>query len=118
MRLSRRQTFRVLVTAASLECAPEQASGAVTPVRLIVLDVGGTIIQDRGDVPDAVQNAFSRRGMRVTPEEIASWRGASKKELVKHFVAERSEATGADRDTLADAVYADFNKRVIEVYKD
>ncbi|MDQ1470616.1 MAG: hypothetical protein QOJ99_2096 [Bryobacterales bacterium] len=118
MRLSRRQSIKAMATAAALEVPPRKAFAAATPVRLIVLDIGGTIIQDRGDVPQALQGAFAKRGMKVTAEEIALWRGASKREVVRHFLGERSTATGADRDKLVDAIYADFNAHVIQVYKD
>jgi phosphonatase-like hydrolase len=118
MELSRRQSLKALATVAASQSAPKAAFAAAPPLRLIVLDVGGTIIQDRGDVPDVLQGAFAKRGITVTPDEIARWRGASKREVVQHFVGERSTAEGAGRETLVAAIYADFNTRAIEVYKD
>jgi phosphonatase-like hydrolase len=118
MKLSRRQSLKALATAAASQSVPQAAFGAAPAIRLIVLDVGGTIIQDRGDVPDALQGAFAKRGMTVTADEIARWRGASKREVVRHFVGERSTAEGAGKDTLVEAIYADFNTRAIEVYGD
>src|SRR5258708_5195561 len=109
MKLSRRQSLKALATAAAGQSVSRSAFGAAPAIRLVVLDVGGTIIQDRGDVPEALQGAFAKRGMKVTPEEIAQWRGASKREVVRHFVWERSTAAGAARDTLVAAIYADFN---------
>lgn len=87
-------------------------------IRLIVFDVGGTIIQDKGDVPEALQGAFSARGMKVSAEEIAGWRGAAKRDVVRHFVDLRSAATGADKEALVAAIYADFNARAISAYAD
>jgi phosphonatase-like hydrolase len=118
MNLSRRQSLKALAAAAAVQSGQRAVCAAARPIRLIVLDVGGTIIQDRGDVPDALQGAFAKRGMKVTAEEIAQWRGASKREVVRHFVEERSTAKGADNDPLVAAIYADFNARAIEVYKD
>lgn len=69
-------------------------------------------------MPEALQSAFAKRGMTVTPDEIAKWRGASKREVVRHFVGERSAADSAGREALVTAIYADFNARAIEVYKD
>jgi phosphonatase-like hydrolase len=108
VKLSRRQSFRTLASTALVQLTQPALSAAASAIRLIVLDVGGTIIQDRGDVPDALQSAFAKHGITVTPAEIAQWRGASKREVVRHFAG----------DNLADAIYADFNARVIEVYKD
>src|SRR4051812_2686712 len=110
MRLSRRQSLKTLAAAAAAgHTVPRVAFAAATPVRLIVLDVGGTIIQDRGDVPDALQAAFAKHGLTVTPDEIAQWRGASKREVVRHFAA--------GNDALTAAIYADFNARAIAAYR-
>ncbi|HVY93641.1 MAG TPA: HAD hydrolase-like protein [Bryobacteraceae bacterium] len=111
--MTRRQSMGLLAWAGAL--AP--ALRAAGKIRLIVFDVGGTIIQDRGDVPEAFIGAFAKRGMTVTPEEIAKWRGAAKREVVRRFAAERSKAKGAELDKLVAAIYADFNARTIEAYR-
>jgi len=59
----------------------------------------------------------SKNGITLTPDEIALWRGASKREVVRHFVAERSTAKAADREEQVAAIYGDFNVRVIEAYR-
>jgi phosphonatase-like hydrolase len=118
MKISRRQYLQSLTAAAAGQSAGKVARAATPPVRLIVLDVGGTIIEDRGDVPEALQGAFAKHGITVTAEEIAQWRGASKREVVRRFTAERSAAKGAASDSLAAAIYADFNARAIAKYKD
>ncbi len=117
MQLSRRQSLKALATGAVSQSIPQAGLAAATAIRLIVLDVGGTIIQDAGDVPDALQSAFAKYGMTVSLDEIARWRGASKREVVRHFVDERSTAEGSGKETLAGAIYADFNARAIEKYK-
>jgi phosphonatase-like hydrolase len=111
--MTRRQSVRLVVWAGAL--APRLR--AASKIRLIVFDVGGTIIQDRGDVPEAFQGAFAKRGITVTPEEIAKVRGASKREVVRQFAAERSKAKGAELDQLAASIYADFNARTIAAYR-
>jgi phosphonatase-like hydrolase len=118
MKFSRRQSLKALATGAAIQSVPAIAIAAAPAIRLVVLDVGGTIIQDRGDVPDALQNAFAKHGMTVTLDEIARWRGASKREVVRHFVEERSSADPMGKDKLVAAIYMDFNTRAIEVYKD
>ena len=85
-------------------------------IRLVVLDVGGTIIQDRGDVPEAMVDSCAHHGIRIVPEEVAPFRGASKREVVRRFV-EQKAPKGADLKKLSDAIYAEFNARVIAVYR-
>jgi phosphonatase-like hydrolase len=38
--------------------------------------------------------------------------------VVKHFAAERSKANAAEKEILVAAIYADFNARAIEAYRD
>lgn len=118
MTLSRRQSLKALAIAAAGNSIPQTALAAAPRIRLIVLDVGGTIIQDRGDVPDALHGAFAKHGITVGPDEIASWRGASKREVVRHFVTERSGVNDTRQAALVAAIYSDFNARAIAVYKD
>jgi len=96
---------------------PQIAAPPAPRIRLIVFDVGGTIIQDRGDVPEALQAAFSKHGSTVTPDEIAAVRGASKREVIQRFASERSKAKGADLNRLVYAIYADFIARVLVAYE-
>lgn len=117
MRVSRRQSLKALALAGCGQVGG--LAGATGPrIRLIVLDVGGTIIQDHGDVPDALRDAFAKHGLAVSLDEIALWRGASKREVVRHFVTERSAVRATEREAQVAAIYADFNARAIEAYRD
>ncbi len=112
MRSSRRQVLTAM--AASAIASRAETGGA--PVKLVVLDTGGTIIQDRGDVPEAMIDACGHHGIRIAPEDVAPLRGASKREVVRRFVDQRAPK-GADHDKLAEAIYAEFNAQVIAAYK-
>lgn len=94
-----------------------KAGGAPLPVRLVVLDVGGTIVEERGDVPAALIGALGKRGIAVSPAEINQWRGAAKREVVRHFVSERKKLPDPEREKLIEAVYADFRARILESYQ-
>jgi len=117
LKLTRRQSLITLAAAAS---TPLSARGArldgAPPIRLIVLDVGGTIIEDRGDVPALLRGALGRHGIEVTPAEINQWRGASKREVVRSFV-EQKAPPAADREKLAAGIYQDFSAQLSEVYR-
>jgi phosphonatase-like hydrolase len=111
MKLTRAESLKLMLAGA---VATSYSRGATEPAkfRLIVLDVGGTIIQDRGDVVDALQSAFAKHGAKITSEEIAPWRGASKREVVRHFVKEKSL-----KPELAESIYKNFTAQAIEKYK-
>jgi len=114
MRLSRRRSL-ALLPAMIATGAAAQPSGSPLSLKLVVLDIGGTLIGDHGEVPDAMLGAFSRKGITVTPQEFSGWRGASKRGMVKHFVEERGPTTG--RSSLEEAIYADFTSTVSKAYQ-
>jgi len=123
LKVSRRQSLKTLAAATTLGASAAVGSAAGDArkpgnpaIRLVVLDVGGTIVAERGDVPETLRRAFSNHGLTVTTVEIADWRGASKREVVRHFVEQRTPG-GADREKLAGAIYRDFSERIIDVYK-
>jgi phosphonatase-like hydrolase len=113
--ISRRQSFKTIATAAAV--AGKSDSSAKPSIRLVVLDVGGTIIEDRGDVPEALRRAFAGQGIMVTPAEISEWRGASKLEIVQHFIQLRSGSPEMERTKISQLVYADFSARIEQAYK-
>ena len=94
-----------------------RAAGRQLPIRLVVLDIGGTIVEERGDIPAALGAAFSKKGITISPSEIDQWRGSAKRDIVRHFVTERLKLPEAERDKVIEAIYADFRARIIESYK-
>jgi phosphonatase-like hydrolase len=116
--LSRRESLKRLASAAALPSAASASRGARVPaIRLVVLDVGGTIIEDRGDIPELMRAALSHHGVASTPAEIARQRGASKREVVRYFVDRHPLSAGESRDTLVSAIYEEFAASVIAVYR-
>ncbi len=100
----------LMAARASAEPAPPSPMS----LKLVVLDMGGTLIGDHGEVPDAMLGAFSRKGITVTPQEFSAWRGASKRGMVKHFVEDRGPMAG--RTALEEAIYADFTATASKAY--
>ena len=115
--LTRRKSLKTIAALAALQQSSSAAAPASPKIRLVVLDVGGTIVQEKGDVPLALRSAFSKHGITVTPEEIAEWRGASKREIVRHFVKLRAEATAGTQLRLNQAIYKEFSRQVDEAYR-
>jgi len=111
LRRSRRQALKSIVGAAALQSGYSMAAAdpVTRPIRLLVLDLGGTTIEDRGDVPEALRSAFAKHGLTVSAAEISAWRGASKRQVVRHFAKQQEK--------LAEAIYKDFNAQVIKAYR-
>jgi phosphonatase-like hydrolase len=76
---------------------------------LVVFDLAGTTIRDRGEVPAAFREALGAFGLDVGDEALASWRGASKREVVQAIVAQRrGDLETAERQALASGIYERF----------
>jgi beta-phosphoglucomutase-like phosphatase (HAD superfamily) len=80
---------------------------------LVVLDLAGTTVRDRGEVPDAFVSALAEHGLRVTKEELVSVRGARKRDAVLRFVPE-----GGGREERAAAAYASFQEQLARRYRE
>jgi phosphonatase-like hydrolase len=119
MTLSRRQSLKRLAAAASISSIATAARADTPPaIKLVVLDVGGTIIEDRGDVPEELRKALSHHGVGSTPAEIAKWRGAAKREIIRHFVEQQKDlAANVDREKLTATIYDEFTTNLIAIYR-
>jgi len=84
---------------------------------LVVLDIGGTIIEDRGDVPELLRRSLGHHGIDSTPDEIGRWRGASKRQIIRHFVDRQQGLAGADRERLVGVIYQEFTADLIAAYR-
>jgi len=118
MTVSRRRVLPALAGAglAGAGLAGSGSAHAAGPapggLALVVLDVGGTLIADRGEVPRSMLGALSRHGVPVTAQELSSWRGASKRAMIQHFVRRAGKSA-----SLVDAVHADFNAAAMRAYE-
>lgn len=84
------------------------AASSIRPA-LVVFDLAGTTVRDRGEVPAAFADALAAAGLAVDVARIARWRGASKREAAEQLVREAMPSrTAAERAHLAEAVYRDF----------
>jgi phosphonatase-like hydrolase len=116
--ISRRQSLKRFAAAAALPPGALAASRNAGPaIRLVVLDVGGTIVEDRGNVPETMRSALKHHGVDSTPEEIGRLRGASKREMVRHFVERQSLPASVNRDTLVASIYDEFTSELITAYQ-
>jgi phosphonatase-like hydrolase len=126
MRFSRRGSFAALagsVLAGSAAAQPVPKPSILggddddppMPLKLVVLDIGGTLIADHGEVPDAMLGAFARQGITVTPQEFSEWRGASKRGMVRHFLELRGPKGAGP--AMVETIYADFTATATKAYE-
>ena len=70
----------------------------MTPPALVVFDLGGTTIHDRGEVPAAFAAALSEAGVPFDPVTVDGWRGASKREVLRELLAHAAAPPAHGRD--------------------
>jgi phosphonatase-like hydrolase len=78
---------------------------------LVVFDLAGTTIEDRGEVPAAFTAALAAAGVAVTAEQLSAVRGASKRQAVFDLLPD-----GPDRRARAEQVYASFKHHLAAMY--
>lgn len=104
--------FLTALTAAFLLAAGPVSAASI---KLVVLDIGGTLIQDHNEVPTALISALGKEHIPVTAAEISDWRGASKKGMIRHFV-ERAMKHSAASEKMVEKINADFNQLAEKAY--
>lgn len=84
-------------------------------VKLVIFDIAGTIIEDHGEVVNAFSAALRNSGIPFSDEELKRWKGASKREVIRHFV-EQSYAKGDERE-LVETTYRCFRDELRRAYE-
>ncbi len=85
-------------------------------IKLVVFDIAGTIIEDHGEVVRAFSKALSENGIPFVESELLQWKGASKREVIRHF-AERLDLKGDPEDKV-ESSYRTFRSELERCYSD
>ena len=87
----------------------------MAPIKLVIFDIAGTIVEDRGEVVRAFASALRANGICFTDAELEEWKGASKREVIRHFVTRQSESASSDH---IEQVYGEFRRGLERYYRD
>jgi phosphonatase-like hydrolase len=82
-----------------------------TELELVIFDLAGTTVEDRGEVPYAFTAALAEHGILATREQINGVRGASKRQAILHFIPQ-----GPEQKHLAEEVYTSFREKLSRRY--
>jgi beta-phosphoglucomutase-like phosphatase (HAD superfamily) len=77
-------------------------------IKLVIFDIGGTIIEDNGEVIEAFADALATNGLRATESELKERKGASKQSVITHFVERQLGKQSPGNDARIVKTYADF----------
>ena len=83
---------------------------------LVIFDMAGTTIEDRGEVPAAFAATLADHGITIGADEITRMRGGSKRQAIRNFVADRLREDSPTRRALEDEIYANFRRKLAQAY--
>ncbi len=84
-------------------------------ISLVVFDIAGTIIEDHGEVVEAFRIALRDNGMVIPEAVLIERKGASKKEVIRHFIEEQFGPI-AEHMEKAEHTYAGFQRLLRNLY--
>jgi phosphonatase-like hydrolase len=84
-------------------------------IDLVIFDLGGTTIEDAGQVPEAFSSVLGRHGIEVTAEAVRTVRGASKREAIRRFL-ERQSPGGDDIASRTEHLFTEFRQCLAALY--
>ena len=77
-------------------------------VRLVIFDIGGTIIEDNGEVIASFRDALAANGLEASEAEIKELKGSSKRDVIKKFVERQWGTNERGNEERIRKAYGDF----------
>jgi phosphonatase-like hydrolase len=87
-------------------------------IELVIFDLAGTTIEDRGEVPEAFTTVLAAHGIKLTDEALRAVRGSSKREVIHHFVEKQSQGSHADLVVRTELISQAFRTHLASIYKE
>ncbi len=85
-------------------------------IELVVFDIAGTTVSDKGNVNDFFRDAFLNAGMEVDAADVDGVMGYRKKEAIEIIVAKYKPGSENDVDFI-DGIHEDFTKQMVNFYE-
>ena len=81
-------------------------------VKLVIFDIGGTIIEDNGEVISSFTAALEGNGLLATQSELTELKGSSKRAVIKKFVERQWGQQDPENETRIAKAYQDFKMQL------
>lgn len=88
---------------------------------LVIFDMAGTTVEDRGQVPAAFAAALAAHNITITADEITRVRGAAKREAIRELLRRLAPEACPDEASArsrADRIYNEFRHKLTAAYRD
>lgn len=87
------------------------------PVDLVLFDLTGTTVTDRGAMASALREALTEHSVPFSDEDVLSMRGAGKSAAFRSLIGRNLEIEDPEVNSLADRVHASFRKLLKERFE-
>jgi phosphonatase-like hydrolase len=87
-------------------------------VSLVVLDIAGTTVSDKGNINEYFREAFASEGLNVTPEDVDQVMGYRKIEAVEIIVNKYAMNETHGQYDRIQRIHERFNKEMVAFYAD
>ena len=91
----------------------------MTQPALVIFDMAGTTIEDRGQVPTAFAVTLAANNITITSDEIARVRGASKRQAIRNLLPpppQDSEPARRAFEVDVERIYREFGAKLADAY--
>lgn len=80
----------------------------MSKISLVIFDIGGTIIEDHGEVVESFCAALAANGLPASKAEIKELKGSSKRDVIKRFVERQWGNEDVGNENRISKAYEDF----------
>lgn len=85
--------------------------------QLVVFDMAGTTVFDRGNINEAFRNAFSNAGYTASPDEVDKVMGYRKIDAIKIILDKYHQSSQQVNEHLIDIIHNDFTNSMVQFYQ-
>jgi phosphonatase-like hydrolase len=85
--------------------------------KLVVFDIAGTTVRDKGNVAESFVQAFAQNDLPIPATAVNKVMGWRKKDAIKMLLDQYYPETGEDEEELIEKIHADFINNMIAFYK-
>lgn len=86
-------------------------------IKLVVFDMAGTTVQDKGNIADAFQLAFQRENIQVPLADVNRLMGWRKLEAIRQLLEQNAPSRLMEEPRLADDIHINFESSMVEFYE-
>ena len=85
-------------------------------IELVVFDIAGTTVADKGNINDFFRKAFSNEGIVVDAADVDEVMGYRKKEAVQ-IIVDKYIPDLRNKSNIVDNIHEDFTKQMVKFYE-